>query len=253
MSQSTYALDGNGSALAVRLGIEAAFDAIATNNSGSSEPAVKKAFMPWADAGSGLMKQRNSTNTGWITIGPLDTPGFGLGDQVGDYKMSARSSIQNYLRCNAQAVSRLTYSLLFAQIGTTFGAGDGTSTFNLPDAQGRALIFPGEGAGLTLRALGQKAGAEIHSLTASEGPVHSHGVGDPGHGHILSQNPRQVLNQGSNFSQNGSEIANGGPGPQILAQVNFTGIQIASSGGSQPHNNMQPSLVAGYLWIRALP
>jgi len=67
------------------------------------------------------------------------------GHEVGDYCLSARSSKAKWLICQAQAVSRSTYAALFGQIGTTFGAGDGSTTFNLPGPQGRALVFAGAG------------------------------------------------------------------------------------------------------------
>lgn len=68
--------------------------------------------------------------------------------EVGDYTWSARASKTGWLLCQAQAVSRSTYAALFAEIGVTYGPGDGSTTFNLPDGQGRALI--GSGAGLLL-------------------------------------------------------------------------------------------------------
>ena len=70
------------------------------------------------------------------------------------------SSTKRYLLCNAQAVSRSTYSALFSAIGTTYGTGDGSSTFNLPDLQGRAPIGSGSGSGLSARSLGATGGFE---------------------------------------------------------------------------------------------
>ena len=60
----------------------------------------------------------------------------------------------------AQAVSRSTYSALFSAIGTTYGTGDGSSTFNLPDLQGRTAIGSGSGSGLSARSLGATGGFE---------------------------------------------------------------------------------------------
>jgi microcystin-dependent protein len=70
------------------------------------------------------------------------------------------SSTKRYLLCNAQAVSRSTYSALFSAIGTTYGTGDGSSTFNLPDLQGRTAIGSGSGSGLSSRSLGATGGFE---------------------------------------------------------------------------------------------
>ena len=58
---------------------------------------------------------------------------------VGDYKASHTTEMPGWLLCNGAAVSRTTYAALFAKIGTTFGAGDGSTTFNLPDFRGRTF------------------------------------------------------------------------------------------------------------------
>ena len=81
-----------------------------------------------------------------------------------------------WLLCQGQAVSRTTYAKLFSVIGTTFGSGDGSTTFNLPDARGRVLVGVGESSatGHTNHTLGQKGGEETHKLTVSEMPSHNH-------------------------------------------------------------------------------
>lgn len=75
---------------------------------------------------------------------------------------------------NGQAVSRTTYATLFARLGTTYGAGDGTTTFNLPDWRGRSPIGAGQGSGLTDRVLGALLGTEQHALITDELPNHVH-------------------------------------------------------------------------------
>lgn len=83
---------------------------------------------------------------------------------------------QGYLLCDGSAVSRTTYATLFGVIGTTFGAGDGSSTFNLPDLSGRVPLGVSQG-----HALGTTGGSETVTLTESELPAHVHEV--PQHGH----------------------------------------------------------------------
>ncbi|MBD2515202.1 tail fiber protein [Nostoc sp. FACHB-973] len=78
-----------------------------------------------------------------------------------------------------------TYPGLFAAIGYTHG-GSGAN-FNVPDKRGRVGVGAGQGAGLTLRSLGQTFGAETHTLTVSEMPLHNHGVSDPGHNHGVNE------------------------------------------------------------------
>lgn len=83
---------------------------------------------------------------------------------------------ENYLFCDGSAVSRTTYATLFGVIGTTFGAGDGSSTFNLPDLSGRVPLGVSQA-----HALGSTGGSETVTLTESELPAHMHEV--PQHGH----------------------------------------------------------------------
>ena len=73
-----------------------------------------------------------------------------------------------WLICDGSAVSRTAYANLFAVLGTTWGAGDGVTTFNLPDLRGRAGIGAGTGTGLSPRVLAAKGGEETHSLTVNE-------------------------------------------------------------------------------------
>jgi microcystin-dependent protein len=87
-----------------------------------------------------------------------------------------------YLLCDGSAVSRTTYSALFAVTNTTYGVGDGSTTFNLPNMQSRLPIGAGTGSGLTLRTRGTTYGTEtftlvagnIPSLTSSNAGSHSH-------------------------------------------------------------------------------
>lgn len=81
-----------------------------------------------------------------------------------------------WLLCQGQAVSRTTYASLYTAIGTTYGAGDNSTTFNLPDLLGRAPIGSGTGTGLTGRTLGTKVGAESYQLSEGNLPQHGHTV-----------------------------------------------------------------------------
>ena len=90
----------------------------------------------------------------------------------GGIMLSAAQTVPTgWLRCDGSAVSRTTYSALFSAISTAFGAGDGSTTFNLPDYRGRVPIGSGAGAGLTTRTVGAKGGEETHALFGSEGTL----------------------------------------------------------------------------------
>lgn len=71
-----------------------------------------------------------------------------------------------FLLCNGAAVSRTTYSALFTAIGTAYGTGDGSTTFNVPDLLGRTPIGAGAGAGLTARTRGTELGSESYPDTS---------------------------------------------------------------------------------------
>jgi microcystin-dependent protein len=140
-----------------------------------------------------------------------------------------------FLSCDGSAVSRSTFSNLFGAIGTAWGPGNGSTTFNLPDLRGRAPIGAGNGSGLTARTLGQVVGAETHQLTVGQMPWHGHTLTTvenvtTGGGYGLMENP-------AGFSDR-SFVANVGSGPSTATVGN---------GGGQAHNNMQPSAVVQYI------
>lgn len=127
-----------------------------------------------------------------------------------------------WLLCDGSAVSRATYADLFAAIGTTYGVGDGATTFNVPDTRGRAVAGAGTGSGLTARSLGQQMGAEDHQLTLPELPAHTHNTAK------------------SRSTLSATAGAAGG--------VSVTGSDPTGSAGSDTaHNNMQPSLVLNWI------
>lgn len=92
------------------------------------------------------------------------------------YLFAGNTAPQGYLLCDGSAVSRDTYATLYAVIGDTFGAGDGVSTFNLPNLSGRVVI----GAS-TNHAFASTGGEETHVLTSAEIPAHAHTI--PSHTH----------------------------------------------------------------------
>jgi microcystin-dependent protein len=124
-----------------------------------------------------------------------------------------------WLLCDGSAISRTTYAALFAAIGTTWGSGDGGSTFNLPDMRGRIAIGAGAGGGLTARTLGQQLGEETHQLTVPELPSHDH-----------TASGLQTINANNDGGASGLHYhpSNGG------------GV-TSSKGGDGAHNNIQPS------------
>lgn len=159
-----------------------------------------------------------------------------------------------YFLCYGQAVSRATYSELFTAIGTAFGTGDGSTTFNLPDFRGRTAFGKDNmggsaasrvtsGSGITGTTLGAAGGAQTVTLTTSEMPAHSHTVTDPGHSHSYLRNTGD------------SGFVGVDPVPTLssagVTGSATTGITIASAGGGAAHNNMPPAIILNKI-IRAL-
>jgi hypothetical protein len=235
----------NGTGATVRADLNLALDTLNTLNSGPSAPSPTSAYMLWADTGAGYLKQRNSGNSGWVALRPLD-PSVPLASNSGNnYSITLAPAVTSYvggvvykfipnvsstgactlainglgaitipgatltlnqpalliydatdgvfvmaggggggspvgvitpyggtsaptgfLLCDGSAVSRTTYSSLFGVIGTTFGSGNGTTTFNVPDMRQR---FPmGKAAsGGTGATLGGTGGAIDHTHTYS--------------------------------------------------------------------------------------
>lgn len=143
-----------------------------------------------------------------------------------------------YLVCDGAAVSRTTYDVLFAAVGTTWGAGDGTTTFNLPDLRGRGPLGAGTGAGLTPRTLGVSSGAETVTLTSAEMPSHTHGSNAPGG----QGNLGLVYADGTNTAVE----ADSSPGEIKVFDLPHA-LTINATGGGGAHANMQPFAVVNFI------
>ena len=167
--------------------------------------------------------------------------------------------------CTGAAISRTTYSALYAAIGTTYGAGDGSTTFNIPDAQGRVLASPDNGTGrLNSWALGASGGEANHTLTTAEIPSHNHTAGDTGHSHGVNDPGHSHSVSGVGYSTSGSAFLGQYPGlgigtvgtsvsgSNISIQTGYANIVIGYTGGGGSHNVVQPTLVTNCL-IRILP
>jgi len=138
-----------------------------------------------------------------------------------------------WLFCYGQAVSRTTYSDLYTTIGTTFGTGDGSTTFNVPDLRGRTVIaldnMGGSSANRVVNAqadvLGGVMGTETHTLTITEMPAHTHNV-------------QTYQSSGSSAYVYGYASNNGG---SVVSGAALT------TGGGGAHNNMQPTMAMNYI------
>lgn len=128
-----------------------------------------------------------------------------------------------YMVCDGSAISRTTYATLFGVIGTTFGAGDGNTTFNIPDLKGRVLVGQNV-SDEDFDVIGETGGEKTHTLIINEIPSHSHTIktytGNTGTAEIAS---RSYMENNGNF------------------------LSTNSTGGGQAHNNLQPYEVINYI------
>lgn len=163
----------------------------------------------------------------------------------------APSPPTNWLICDGSAVSRTTYSALYTMIATTYGAGDGSSTFNLPNFTNRVPV--GLGNSSSFNSLGKKVGAETHTLSQGEMPSHIHSAWTDAQGNH-NHNMGGAANWGS-FGAWGLHESSGSSSNGVL-YTNTTGahghnVGIGATGGSGAHNNIQPSIVINFI-IKAL-
>lgn len=140
--------------------------------------------------------------------------------------------------CDGQLMPISQNTALFSLLGTTYG-GDGKSTFALPDMQGNAPMFWGQGPGLSLYDIGEMSGTQTVTLLQTEMPVHTHRVQaqniDPAD--VNAPQPTVVMG----LSNNGNAYA---PRPGNAQQVVNMNVQtLGVTGSSFPHNNMMPYLV----------
>lgn len=164
---------------------------------------------------------------------------------VGDFKFSARPvDYHGWMKCDGRPLNIDEFETLYDIIGTSFG-NNGAGTFRLPNVQGRVPAATGTSTAGN-HPLGQSMGAETHTLTTDEMPSHNHTITDPGH-----------LHSGDTFSSGTQDV--GGTGNTAADDTTSsdnvdsasTGITINNNGGGLPHNNMQPTVFIGNMFIFA--
>lgn len=163
---------------------------------------------------------------------------------MGEIQMFAGNfAPRNWAFCNGQLLAINQNQALFSLLGTTYG-GNGINTFALPNLQGSMAIGAGNGPGLTPRMLGEKSGVESVTLSTSQMPIHWHGIQFPTFNYPCfdGAGTQDTPNENSANVANGyAPTANG----SMLPIQN--GIYIYPTGGSQPHNNMQPYVAVNYI------
>ncbi|QTF81557.1 minor tail protein [Microbacterium phage Pulchra] len=158
----------------------------------------------------------------------------GPGGITGEMKMwSAPAAPSGWVLAQGQALSRADFPDLFALIGTTYGAGNGTTTFNVPDMRGRVPVGL-DSSQTEFDQMGEKSGAKTHTLTEAQMPSHTHTAG-------------------ANADGFAAHRTNTSGGYSIILQTNATTGEVmsyrqpASAGNNQAHNNLQPYIVVQFI------
>jgi len=151
---------------------------------------------------------------------------------------------EGWLLCDGSAVSRTTYAGLFAVIGTTYGSGDGSTTFNLPDLRGRVPVGR-DASQAEFNTLGEAGGAKTHTLTTAEIPAHNHGSAG-NHTHNVRYRSGGTLGP-NDINDAAARMFGGSLDTSSFSTLSGGAHTHASVGGGQPHNNLQPYRVLNYI------
>jgi len=184
---------------------------------------AKWSFLPWRQSSASKYRPDtlnygcvSTSKSGEFSVGDANNKAVPVMPVGCVIPFAGAAAPTGWLLCQGQAISRTTYAQLFSVIGTTYGSGDGKTTFNLPDMRGRVAV--GSDANLP----GAQCGETAHKLGISEIPSHSH----PYSAYLYSTG-----------AENGRINSQEGAGVKWADPTN-----TRNSGGGDSHNNMQPSL-----------
>jgi microcystin-dependent protein len=171
-------------------------------------------------------------------------------------EFAGASAPDRWLLCYGQAISRSTYSALFAVLSTTYGVGDGSTTFNVPDCRGRAIAGQDDMGGTSADritttfngdTLGVSGGSEGHTLIAAELPALS-GTSSTAaaHTHSISNNTniiRRVAEQNDAFIEFATSETFNDFDMSTSSSGSHSHTVTVNSNTASSHNNVQPSIV----------
>tara|TARA_Y100000114_G_scaffold129397_1_gene126790 strand:- start:628 stop:1734 length:1107 start_codon:yes stop_codon:yes gene_type:complete len=188
--------------------------------------------LPSSIVNGGFLKTDGSGNLSFSLVQGVPTGAV--------FCMAVATVPSGYKHCDGQALSRTTFSALFAVIGTTYGNGDGSSTFNVPDLRGEFVRGFDNGRGVD-------NGRSINDPQSSANLSHGHSVSasvtDPGHNHNTSLGSKRVFLVGGNqhVSFGG---AGGYPGQDFSMDNASTGISVSISQSNAGGTEARPRNIA---------
>lgn len=165
-----------------------------------------------------------------------------------------------WLLANGIAVSRTTYSVLFTAIGTSYGTGDGSTTFNIPNLTARVPVGY-DASTIDFNAVGKTGGEAKHILLPNEMPSHNHAIDPPNtvtdtqgnHQHTSVDGGNIVTTAATNFA--GLSVSAGGnPSSPYTSfagnhahNLDIPSFNSGTAGSSLSHNNLQPYLTLPFI------
>jgi microcystin-dependent protein len=235
---------------------------VTLNVDGLGAKALRSA--PSTELGAGVLVQGtpyvavyDNAAVEWVLHGFYGDPyGVPLGGVLPYIGATAPNS--NFVLPYGQAISRTTYATLFALVSTTYGSGDGSTTFNVPDLRGRVVAgqddmggssadrLTNQTGGLDGDTLGATGGAETHTLSTAQIAAHTHtgSTGSDGaHTHTVTARELSAYGTGGAI---GTRLDSGSVTSSSNGAHTHT-FTSDSTGGGGAHNNVQPTIVLNYI------
>jgi microcystin-dependent protein len=216
------------------------------------------ALLPTQTSNSGKYLTTNGTDASWGSVSSGATiPSGSLQMYAGSVTQSASAGVvtsnapTGWLLANGDIVSRSTYSALFTAIGTTYGAGNGSTTFALPDMRSRVPVGVGQASGLTNRTLGGTVGTEGHTVASSNISQFSTGNMSANSTHAHSHvKPMYCYNPNITSAGlvNGNYVmGNDSAGVNPVASASTEHTHTIGSSSPTAISNMQPSIGLNFI------